>query len=329
MAPDESLETKIQGSIPEPNHQYVMKRTLYIPYILAALLVTSLSSCFENDFVACPAQDTGLRVYFTYHTQGEASEIDRISLFVFDEQGVLIALHQERDVVMAAGYYISLPLDEGKYRVVAWANLRDCYGYNDCTVGQTCFSDLELFIEKAEDNTVRKAPHTLFFGSQAEVAVTQETNQYFTIPLQRNTNTIHIETSGLPPTDTEYELTISDYNGQYTFDNSFASNTEAIHYISDCTQNEQAQLCGSLTVLRLAAERNYPVLRIRKKTPGRSEELLYQAKLVELILKLQEKDPSITFENTHQYYFHLKFDTDLNVTVGINGWEIMEDETEI
>ncbi|MFV0325596.1 MAG: FimB/Mfa2 family fimbrial subunit [Bacteroides xylanisolvens] len=306
-----------------------MKRTPHITYILTVLLVILLSSCFENNFVACPPEDTGVRVHFTYDIQGEASEIDRISLFVFDGQGILIGLHEETDVVMTPEYNISLPLDAGNYRFVVWANLRDCYNYTNCTINKTTFSNLELYLQKEEDNTVRNAPHPLFHGWQEEAVITGDANQHFSIPLQRNTNTIQIQTSGLPPTDTEYELAISDYNGHYTFENSFASDTEEIHYISSCTKDEQSQLCASLTVLRLAADRKQPILRIRKKTPLRSEEVLYQANLVDLILKLQEKDPTLTFENTHEYNFLLKFDTDLNVTVGINGWEITENVTEI
>ncbi len=301
-----------------------MKRFTYIPFLSALLSIVLLSSCFHNDFIEC---GPNVRIYFTCEaSQGKASEIDRIDVFVYDIKGTFIGQYTDENVQLTPEYFISVPLEAGEYTFVAWVNLRDCYKYDHCIENMSKLPESELYLHKDPNNVANTVPHPLFFSDEKEAIVTGRIYQNFVLPLVRNTNTINLTTTGLPPFNEEFIFTISDCNGNYNFDNSFASETEEIHYITNCVKDEKAQLSGTLNVMRLAAERKFPVLRL---TAGRMREIPFEANLIDLILKMQEKNPSFTFENTFEYNIVLKFDTNMDITVIINGWELNEDIADI
>jgi hypothetical protein len=289
-----------------------------------------MTSCFTNDLSDCPPDSTAIKIYFkvettTYRSLKSAAEVDHMSLFVFDSEQRLVTVLKDDQCRLSDNYYMTLSLDRGDYTFVAWANLRGCYGHTSCETG-TPFSELEVYLHRDAGNDVNDAPHPLFYGSLSSQKVTAEEDQVFVLPIDKNNNIVNVTTEGLPPSGDSYRLIITDSNGSYKFDNSFASDTEEINYISGCLKDNDSQLSGSLTIMRLSPKRKLPILKLENTD---TKEIIYQANLIELINKLQEKDATIDISKSNVYNIVLRFDADMNVSVSINGWNVINDETEI
>lgn len=305
-----------------------MKRIISITTCLA-IVILAMTSCFSDDLSDCPPEDKAVRVYFEIDAQtgaGDAEEIDRMSLFVFDAQERLVTVLKDDDVTLSGNYYMTLSPGVGEYTFVAWANLTGSYACTPYKEGTTQLEELEAYLVADADNAVRQTPGLLYFARTDKVQVTATEDQYVTMLLNKNNNTVHVRTEGLPAGDHQYNLAISARNGSYKFDNSFASDTEEIHYITECTRDGASQLSGSLTIMRLARDRRFPVLKLEDTTTG---ETLYSGNLIDLILRLEELSEPIDIEKSNVYNILLRFDADLNVSVSVNGWNIVTDEAEI
>lgn len=289
-------------------------------------------SCIKEDLSDCPVGENEIRIYIDYTITGTASPqrvnaslAERLDLFIFDNHGKYLETVTDLSAEVNSNYYMSITLAEGDYSFVVWGNLDTPYATEPAvfTPGVTDISDAMLYLAREEGDSIHTLLSHLFFGNLLQTNITNKTNQYFNIALKQNTNIINLTVIGLSPDD-YYNYMISDTNGRYFFDNSFSPDKE-IHYTADMTMNDQQQQVSSLTVLRLAEDRE-PVLSLTNKT---TSELLYSHNLIKLIMKLEELGLVVDFNTMYQFDIVLAFDTEMNVSISINGWDIIEDGSEL
>jgi hypothetical protein len=308
-------------------YKQVKRQYRFFLYLQMAVLVL-LQSCIGEGNPDCPPEN--VRVYFAYRTTYgpgllDPGDVNRFNLFVFDADNKFVGEWIDENPSLSPSYYMELPLPYGTYSFVCWGGLdTGCYTVSPdaFTVGQTGIEECLLSLKRTENNTVEYAPNHLFYAGRAQ----QEINtpgQTFALELRQLTNTINVTTGGLEAPGHNYSLLIEDNNGDHRFDGSCASTTK-LQYISPCSQDDGGQLRASLRVLSLSGQRS-PTLILRDESAGKN---VYSANLVELILKLRNKDVTVDFEDV-PYDIHLKFDANMDVWVNINGWNVNEAQNEI
>ncbi len=284
-------------------------------YLILLFLPLLITGCIKEDLSDCP---NGLRVYFSYESSLNPAEVDRMNLYVFDNKGIFVGTWYDETPQLSSSYFMTVPnLSAGDYRFVAWGSVRDCYSITPASFvpGQTTLSEALLYFSRPADNIVTTAPRPLFFATKdATVLPAQE--QTVTLPLVQNHNKINLTTEGISSSGDLFRLVITDNNGKYNFDNSFATDAN-FHYTTLCNQDANGQPAGTLTVLRIASYR-HPIIEIYNDTKGR---LIYSADLVTLL----NATPGINYETMHEFNIHISFNADLSTDVSVNGWQVTDD----
>lgn len=291
-------------------------------YLSAILLLPSLfTGCIKEDVSDCPA---GLKVYFTYEPATYArmgvdpSEVDRIDLFLFDDGGIYRGVWTDEMPQLAPGYFMELPVQkEGGYRFIAWCDLHDCYTTSPTgfIIGQTTFAEAMLRLDHLSGEIAGGVP-PLFHADKTELLFNTR-EQKVSMPLVQAYNTINLTTEGLEHNSDTYRLSITDNNGKYKFDHSFADDSNFTYSIP-CGKDNKGQLSTTLNILKLAADR-HPIFEIYNVTQGR---VLYRADLVTLLNGIG----NIDYQRMHTYDIHIKFTTDMKAIVIVNGWQVTEDD---
>lgn len=291
-------------------------------------------ACISEDLSRCPPTIRLVRIYFSYTVEGAVAQasitpadVDRINLFAFDKNGKFYGEWIDESPHLSPDYYIEASLAEGSYTLVVWGGLRASYIVtpNPMEVGVSKIGDSQLKLIRGADGTVTTTSHQLFFGNLLQVVVRPEENQIFRIGLEQNTNRINLRTEGFSASGDVYSLTITDDNGRYFFDNSFAPD-ERISYTTPCAKDAQSQLSASLTVMRLDESRPHPILTLFDET---TSQIVFQANLIELLLKVASVGGVIDFNTTHEFDIVLSFNPGLGITIIINGWNLTEDNQQI
>ena len=298
--------------------------------LLAALCTCILPGCIEDDLSEC---GVGIRFRYVKNVEGVdkfPSDVDRISLYVFREDGIFIGEYHDGGSRLDGNYTMNLGLKEGNYKLVAWGNLCDDYEVTPCVPGQTRLEDFMLKLKNTRD-TVYAHPGHLFYGGVEEVEIkTPYTGRkYVTMDLTKNTNTIHVITSGLPlgentsgngDAGTPYTCRIISRNGEYNHDNSITGNR--LHYIPDGTV-EGGLFLSDYVVMRELNDASItgPRLVITHHPVDGGSKVLLDTSLTELLLRV-----SITgdLDIDDEFTLHVEFDyTNGSMTILINDYEVV------
>lgn len=303
----------------------------YIHVIVIMAGSIFFTSCIRENLDDCPPARSSLRVYFSYDfdlaTKAVSEkDIENVYLYVFDKDDQFVLSKWEHNVQLNENEYIDLELPPGSYNIVAWFNQGEHYKTNPTTdgflEGKTLRTDAQLYLDLSSENSVStELPH-LLYGGLSNIVVSGVTDHRYTIPVQQNTYRINLTVEGLPTTPDTYATVISDNNGSYNFDNSFAPCTE-FQYIKTTRFGDNSQLKTSTVVLRLGDERK-PILKFLNET---SQENLFAGDLIALIKEANKYGASLDFKKTHEFDILLTFNADMSVTVTVNGWKYIPDET--
>lgn len=289
-------------------------------FLLASLLLPLLlAGCIKEDFSDCL---TGLKVYFTHEpgtlirTSIDHSEVDRLDLFVFDDAGIFRGIWTDENPKLSSDYYMTIPnLPEGNYTFVAWDGDHPPYSISTTfIVGQTTINEA-IFSLEHQMGEVENDMLQLFHASKQEYVYNTRDQKVY-VPLVQLHNTINLTTEGLPLDGNTYQMTISDNNGKYYFDNSFAPSGD-FTYKTSCAKDAQGQLSATLNILKLAADRS-PIFKIYNVTQG---SVLFEANLITLLNRIG----NIDYDTQHTFDIHIKFTTDMKAIIAINGWQVTED----
>ncbi|MCC8187983.1 MAG: FimB/Mfa2 family fimbrial subunit [Bacteroides sp.] len=313
------------------------------------LLMFLVASCVYDGRSDCPPGHSRVRIYFSYPSLSlsgydgiDPSEAWRADVFVFDEEGLFVSRLSEEEIVLDGAFYIEAVLPDGEYQLVSWFNLHEHYTTRPETfvAGETTLTEARIALSALEDvdHVVDYPLHTLLYGSLenvsvgADAMVFSDTGDYqpVVVPLRQDTYQLRFTLRGLDAADAAYTLTVTDDNGCYYFDNSFAPGRE-LHYISSACSDGSGDMEATMTVLRLDHERA-PVIGL---TPGtESGEVLYESDLMDLILDLERTyGIRIDFSVTYRFDIVIEFtenaDGSLNAEVSINGWKQIDEGGEI
>lgn len=217
--------------------------------VTALLAATSCNTVWDNDDCG-----TEYRVKFKYDynmlfTDAFGTQVPSVTLYAFDEQGVLAFQKSERgDALAADDYYMTLDVDPGKYRLVAWAGLLEednSFEVPDLQVGQHTLTDLTCRINRYThtahggqqvDSVGRLAP--LWHGVVPAQAVTRANTydtQYVTVPLVKNTHTLRIILQQMAAGQMDagqFECSVTDCNGLMLHDNSLSDQDGTLTYLA-------------------------------------------------------------------------------------------------
>ncbi len=301
------------------------------------LCLLSLVSCIREDTGACPGD--GYRLQFRFSLEDtralQDGELKVANIYVFDRNDRFVAQQEIVHPVIGNVYTADFRLDPGNYSFAVWINRVDPYAITpnagEFGIARPSKREIEMGLNLSADRCVRSILPTQFYGSLVFESVLDKGDQLFTIPLVENTNRINLTVLGLAKTPHVYTCTITDDNGNYYFDNTFAPCGE-FQYTATAHFDESDALKSSLTVLRLA-ESHHPRLAIRNLTTG---EMIYPCRpgqtddLIQMILSAYANGPRIDFDKTHLYNIVISFDTtNMTVSVMINGWKVTFDQTEL
>lgn len=312
-----------------------MKRFNYISLLFLTFLLPILNSCIDQKLEDCLPENNGIRIYFTPTAKSYAStmlnseEVKDIKLFIFDEKGNYLRTEHDAQPSFSSDYHMTLFLNPGVYTFVSWINLDKPYNQNEYST----LEEMRVYIEKDKEDIVSTNPHALFQAYETSVKITDQTDQTVRLSLTQDVNTINVKTRNFVPAGSNYRLTITARNGIYKFDNSFASDTDEVHYISSMQIGDSSQLTGTQNILRLSEDRKDPILKIDDPLTG---SVVYEAKLMDLIANINANGTVIDIANTHVYDILLIFPPkndyvfpDVGITISINGWIVNEGSAEL
>lgn len=294
-------------------------------YIVLGILSFVLAGCIREDLSECNQRETGLVLKYRYAVplvtdrNADSDELDRLSVFIFDEKGLFMSQISDSLIRIDNNYTMELPYKEGQFQFVVWAGFRkESYPLSDCIQGKTHIDDFILYLKRGEDHRVTNRPASLYHGMHETVELNPDEKKIVWIDLKRITNNIRVIARDLNP-ELKHEIQIVDDNGAYDAFGNF-TNDDMITYIPQYTreQGNDAPLIADFTVMKLAPERS-PHLRIVNE----GGTVHYDENLIG---KLIGENPTINFEYDHDFVIEITFSGYVPVSIKINGWEIIEED---
>ena len=273
--------------------------------ILTIMTATLLVSCSNEIFEGEGDCSIKYQVAFRYtrnilDADAFASQVNSVSLFVFDRKGTLVASKSESGTALSAeGYVMELEdIQPGTYDLIAWCGMAD--GKSFVWQGGSSPRTKEdlITIMNRQRNTSEEAYSdvslaSLFHGTENSVAFPDAPGVHTvsTLSLTKNTNTIRIilqHYAGKTLDKKDFSFTIEDENGLMNYDNSVLAD-EKITYkewskfsgevsmpgedAEDAEIKSVSSVIGEIDVARLikghnailtvsAADKEAPVLRL-------------------------------------------------------------------
>lgn len=321
----------------------------YIVYLVCILI---FSSCIKEDLSNCDLRKVAfLNVVLSFDesnlSASELSEMQSATIFVYDENDDFVTLWTIENPELNKEYVSTVKVPTGTYSLVTWFNLDHAlYSISPAleeyeqTSPRRADSQFALVLDDKKE-VCTKLPLSLY-GTLFDLDFVYNEADTFLIPLQQNTNLINITATGLPKNNDQYAFYIFDSNGKYCFkdnflpcDNfayksttSFNSTNSAPKKSIESYNAEPDVLKTSLVVLQLDETRS-PKLVLKDETT--QEQLFpYTESLIDNIVDLiLLANPTNDFANTHKYDIEIAFDTNMAVSITVNGWKVIDSNNEI
>jgi len=299
--------------------------------VLIAIFVAGLSSCIKDDPERCvdPRGNVRLTLSLDINVSSRSSNLDRyqinsVRVFVFDAvTNKYVSDNTGGPYTPGTEYEMYFSIPAGNYHFIVWTNQDDIiYKINkDATVSN--MNDLELYLDSGSGNLISDIPDLLYGKSESEdpvanngVKIEKYKNNHVQVVVKPDTYKINLKVTGLPVTTDIYQFGISDNNSHYGFAaNNLVEGMTTFQHVRTCTQSG-GQLNTSIKVLRLTDNRS-PILSFKKDA-----HILYQDNLIETIKRayLISGDP-VDFGEIYTYDIEFSYDTNMEMTVSVNGWE--------
>ena len=212
--------------------EYRLKR--YSLHALVALFSIFFVSCeWVNDDLSGCKTGTWLRFSYTYNildVDAACSQVNDLSIFIFDNQGKFIAKQQVDSLYQDEnGAYVEVEQPQGEYSILVWGGLiDDDYIISELKEGETVYDDVVVELYKnseADENSSQL--NSLFHCSLDNVSVTEEYN-IIDAPLVKNTNyfsvLIQTEDDGLELHESDFGIVIRSDNGVLDHKNNIIEN---------------------------------------------------------------------------------------------------------
>ncbi len=310
----------------------------------ALVLGVAFTGCYKEDTSDCfNTLEVSFRLAKGGTTNLFPTEVESVSVFVFDENGIYVGRWDEFDrSKFTADYVMKVDLaDPGKYSLVAWGGLHDDHyrlyvnGAESAPVpGVTTRDQLLVWLQRRDG---------ILFGSQRSIIDYHQANQYHgcaedveiiraqrvtrtEINLTKNSNTLRLTLEGLPKSAggdySNIEMYLEAVNGRCDYSNIIPSSAGCLTYLpQNSTVDGADALHTDIYTQRLVFHENGGAayrLVIRDTESGAT--LFDDDILKNYIRKVPAYSTQQAVDNEDLYQITLT--VRIGVTVTINGWDL-------
>ena len=211
--------------------------------LLGRVLVTlPIAGCFSScelvreDLAECPSPVVELRFIYDYNMEyanAFHNQVDCLSVYFFDSDGKLVKIEKVTDPALLSDedFRMHPELPAGSYHAVAYGGM-DCEqaSFSSTTMSENArLTDLHVQLNPAclTDST-RYRLHNHYYGS-VDFTTDPEQDTYATLPMMRNTNTVHValqHISGSPIDCKDFIFEITDDNNDFDHENNLLATGE-------------------------------------------------------------------------------------------------------
>jgi len=294
--------------------------------VVITAMAVGLFSCIDEGRENCidPRGNVRLTVQLdadiASRNNSNSYQIDSVHVYVFNQSNRYVTSTRGGVYTNGQPYEFFLNLDDGQYHFIVWTNPGDYYqashSLNDCEYQKPLLQDLQYYLACPEDQCLREEIPDLLHGIYRDATIVLNRDNHFTISMIPDMYRINIKVKGLPDTEDTFDFSITDNNSHYSFENSIIADKSDFQHIRTCT-TENGELNTSIKVLQLADNRS-PKFQFRNTTLN---EILFDKCLVETIQDAYKTAGQVVdFNTTHTFDIVLTYDTELGVSVSVNGW---------
>ncbi len=266
--------------------RFVTIATLFLLMILGA---TSCDKYVFDDLNGC---DRGVRLNLYSKTecatQRTYPSVQKWTFFAFDEEGLYVSTHQEKDLKLDENLRYVYPVDSaGQYSIVAWGgDIDKSFSIKTPQKGITKKSDLLLQLRLEANRAINLNNEHIYIGETPMVTIGSQ-ERFFVdadINIREITNRITVEVKGLDdPKDVEIELSAN--NAAYAYNGSVAP-WQKIVYPTQQTFPKDSVTVAAYTTMKLESGRNSSLV-IRSK---KDQKEIFNEDLVGTILLSPSSD---------------------------------------
>lgn len=317
--------------------------------------ISGLASCsiINDDLDPCP-QGVELRFVYDYNMEfanAFPSQVDCLTLFVYDAQGKLVETKTETSSVLAdENYRMTLDLPAATYHFVAYGGMacdKPTFHFVDQPTVGSSLQQLEVSMNAdCIDADPGVDLHPLFFGD-LDLTIDPKALTYTpaTLYMMKDTNDIRIllqNVNGTPVDPDDFVFTITDNNTLLNWDNDVVPTQSGITYypwitgqgtIGETTDDQKAVLAYAEFSTSRLIDGSGALLVIRK---AQTQEEVLSIPLINYLLMLKslhfEKMKAQEFldrESRWNMIFFLQEGRWLDTHIVINDWEVRLNNAEL
>lgn len=318
---------------------------------MMTMILCAMWGCTHEDTEDCVQ---GVRLHFTHLLNNQnvnlfGTKVNMVSVYVFDKDGLYLDTYTSKGIQLTNDYVMSLPLKPGTYSFVVLGGDLQTYRVGEMKDSPTTDFSTELkkgvttienFSFLIDDQVPTSGPLViedqlsgLFHGLLKDFVVPSGKVSEATIDLMKDTKRINVHIIGLSNLDKYIEgLTRTSYaqffnihinaqNGRYTFNDDIDENAYPLKYLFVTPVETNDTLKTSTTILRLMAEGDKSYLNVSLQ--GKPE-ALYNKQMVSQILQNPKYKTQQDLDKEDEFTFEIYLGSDLNVSIKINGWNILD-----
>lgn len=306
--------------------------------------------------IACTHEDTsncaqGIQLHFTHllNKQNQnlfGEKVNGVSVYVFGADGKYVDTYKSGNIKLTNDYLMTLSLKPGTYQLIVLGGDMNTYQVGEMNNSQS--DDFDLLLKKgvtdikhfsflinkehevdSELNIASELSH-LFYGYASGLDVEYGTYTDATIDLIRDTKRINVRITGYRFL-TDYlhrvkqtpgiEVEALSVNGRYKNDNSIDEYAKKLRYVFSNNKQSDDTLNYTAIMMRLLIEKDPSQLKVILPA---SQTELYNKNMVEQICKNPQYKTQTDLDREETFNFDISILPDLNISIKINGWEIIE-----
>jgi len=301
--------------------------------LLSALLLFFVSGCVKEDLSKC---NPGVLLKFDYSLNPEytnlfGEEVDKVTVYVFDENGLYYGCFTEEGTHLTNGWEMLLPLPPGDYTIVTWAGPLGTYRIGETNADGTAFqNELKKGVTHVDDFmlTAEKGGQPLtaldnLYHGIAHVTSAYQPETATTVDLMKDTKhlivTVLYNTVTRSGEEASYEVYCTGSNARYMADNRVGKQAEAVVYRPFETFTNPGEAVSELNLLRLVIGR--PLRLVVKSKDGKT---IFDKDLADVLMATGHYNTQEDFDREDSYRMVIKAGFDGDITITINGWLVVE-----
>ena len=271
-----------------------------LPFLLLPCLL--LIGCSKDKPVQPPVASDNLILHFSYDNFPDY--INRVNVSVFDASGVVVENKELEKNALLNSANAAFSLSDGIYTVVCWGN-----AFENTRINIASLSESRVSHPNYNTDALMSTSDSLYFGRVDGVAVMEGLKIEETVNFVPAHITINMTVDGLA----DATLRLRNLNELYDFNQDAISPIESTFYPVCITS-------GNVTT----ATTN--VYRFTNDTPIVVDVLSGEDVLTSVALsEYLHSHPSLVIEDGKEFTFDLiiGFATDHNITIEVNGWDVV------